>query len=1010
MKQSTENKSRFRILKGGKIALVISAILGNVTLTMASPIGGVVTSGTATISQTGATTNINQSTSKATINWHSFSIGSTEAVNFHQPDVNSITLNRVTGNERSLINGALNANGQVWLLNSNGILFGKSARVNTSGLLATTKNLSDTDFNNNNYTLKGDSTASVINLGKITINNSGYATLLAHSVNNEGTIQAIKGTIHLVGANQVSINFNGNSMLSLTIDKGVLDALVQNKGAVRADGGEIYLTTNAVNDLLKGVVNNTGVIEAHSLGDVTGKIQLFAHGGKVQVGGSLKAKDGFIETSGKDFTITPNTNIQAKKWLIDPTNLTIDTALASTTTATLNNGTDVTLQASNNIDIDAAMAWHQHILTLNAGNDININAQLDLTATAGLSFEYAQTTGSGTYNVQFPFPVNIASNGSFTTKQGANTAKTYTIINDVIALRKITNNLSGNYILGSNIDASSVKNFTSLGDFRGIFDGLGHIIDNVTQKNAYSITHTGLFSSSISTIANVGLTNMSLTHFGSASTHNYAGGLVAYNQGNINNSYVIGMIVTRQYFLGGLVGANIGGGTINNSYATVSFYRTSLGSIGGLVGSNNRSTINNSYATGSVIGVGSIGGLVGENRSSTISNSYATADVSGNGYVGGLVGENRSSTISNSYATGSLYTSTSNAGGLVGLNYGSTIENSYSTGSSSASGRGLIGSQYNGTVTNSFWDTTKSRKNSSADGIGLTTQEMEYGKVFKNAGWNISTNSSLTPGAPTLTSSGTWQIAPLALSYILSSKSSTYDGQDKQLNSFYNSPTTIFGGNYGINSVDYSFKVSGTSVNTYKHAGVYNNIKVASNNNFLTIKNSGNTDGTFTINPKALTLSGISENNKIYDGTTAATVNATLGGLISGDSVSIASSFDTPNVGTGKIVTLNALAGTDGANYYFATLGQTTTADITSAISPTLDSIITSITNKSAPQVASQLTAVPPKQLHNMGGNLVKLMNRNAPQLLVNAGINLPSGVEQQFSKPKDDKSKKGTK
>jgi len=161
--------SRFRILKGGKISLVVSALLAGLSVTsaIASPTGGVVTSGSATISQSGTTTNITQSTSKATINWNNFSIAGNETVNFNQPNVNSITLNRVVGNERSVIDGALNANGQVWILNSNGVLFNSTARVNTAGLLATTKNISDVDFNSGNYKFTGSSTATIINMGTI---------------------------------------------------------------------------------------------------------------------------------------------------------------------------------------------------------------------------------------------------------------------------------------------------------------------------------------------------------------------------------------------------------------------------------------------------------------------------------------------------------------------------------------------------------------------------------------------------------------------------------------------------------------------------------------------------------------------------------------------------------------------------------------------------------------------------------------------------------------------------
>src|SRR5574344_669844 len=191
---NNEYKNRFRILKGGLISLVVASNL------YGAPSGGTVVSGTATISQNANTTNINQSSNKAIINWQSFNIANGETVNFNQPNVNSITLNRVVGNEKSIIDGSLNANGQVWLINSNGTLFGKNAKVNTSGLLVTTKELSNEDFNNGNYNFKGNSTASIENLGNI--DSTKYASFIANSVINGGEIKVYSGTVNLIGASE----------------------------------------------------------------------------------------------------------------------------------------------------------------------------------------------------------------------------------------------------------------------------------------------------------------------------------------------------------------------------------------------------------------------------------------------------------------------------------------------------------------------------------------------------------------------------------------------------------------------------------------------------------------------------------------------------------------------------------------------------------------------------------------------------------------------------------------
>jgi len=620
MKKNPDSTNRFRILKGGKISLVVSALLGSVTLSFAAPSGGNVVSGSATISQSAKTTNINQSTGKASINWNKFSIASDESVNFNQPNINSITLNRVIGNERSIIDGALNANGQVWLLNSNGVLFGKNASINTSGLLATTKELSDTDFQNSNYSFKGNSTNSIINEGTITVQNSGYVILASNEVRNSGTIEAVKGNVRLSGANEYTINLNGNSLVDLTVDKGVLDALVKNSGTIAADGGEIYLTTNAVNELLRGVVNNTGVIEANSIDGVTGYVELFAHGGTAQIGGTIKAEDGFVETSGKELSVDASTKVIASKWLLDPVNMTIentggsDLSGASVSATAIQNNlatTDIELQADEDITVNENITWGEATkLTLTAGDEIYVNSTIENTnsTTGGVYFNAANTTDK----------VIFGGSGKV-------------IVNNVFQLQWINQALDGKYELGSNIDASGIANFNPIGKvanrFRGSFDGLGHTISDLTI-NRPANNFVGLFGGTDvgSVIKNIGLVG------GSVSGADYVGGLVGYNTGTTTNSYATGSVSGTSY-------------------------------VGGLVGWKSAGTIQNSYATGSVSGTDYVGGLVGYN-SGTTTNSYATGSVSGTSYVGGLVGWNNSAgTTTNSYWDTQTTGQASSAGG-----------------------------------------------------------------------------------------------------------------------------------------------------------------------------------------------------------------------------------------------------------------------------------------------------------------------------------------------------------
>ncbi|OCL82468.1 MBG domain-containing protein [Arcobacter porcinus] len=645
-----EYKNRFRILKGGLISLVVASNL------YGSPKGGTVVSGTANISQDGNTTNINQSSNKAIINWQDFSIKSNETVNFNQPNINSITLNRVIGNEKSIIDGVLNANGQVWLINSNGVLFGKNSKVNTAGIVASTKNISNEDFNNGNYNFKGNSKASIENQGEINLNDKAYAVFVANSVINNGEIKVHRGTVHLTGADEFSLTLNENQNISLKVTKGALNSLVENNKLIIANGGNVYLTTNARDELLKGVVNNRGIIEASSLDDLQSEVILFANGGTANISGEIKAKDSFVETSGKDLNITNEAKITAKKWLLDPVNVTIDSSNgtignekvgATVIQTALENNTDIEIQADNNINVNQAITWSTaQELTLNAGNNIYINKEIMAANNAGkLALKYGQSsTAGGNSDYYVNAKVNLKEGQNFSTQKGSDVTnkKNYTVITRLGSessftgkdLQGINGNLSGNYVLGADIDASatltsiwnSAAGFNPLGNhsnaFIGTFDGLGHTISNLYIYRI-STNYVGLFGYiNGATIKNIGLLSVDI------SGSNGVGGLVGHNNGTIKNVYATGTVFGNGLLsVGGLVGNNIG--TITNSYAIVNLEGNRYA--GGLVG-DNIGTITNSYARGIVNSTDTYkGGLVGNDFSSEITNSFYDIEENANG-------------------------------------------------------------------------------------------------------------------------------------------------------------------------------------------------------------------------------------------------------------------------------------------------------------------------------------------------------------------------------------------
>ena len=226
-------------------------------------------------------------------------------------------------------------------------------------------------------------------------------------------------------------------------------------------------------------------------------------------------------------------------------------------------------------------------------------------------------------------------------------------------------------------------------DFRAIFEGNGHTIANLFIDRDSGV---GLFGeTSFSVIRHVGLIDVEVS--GSSDV----GGLVGTDQGSIIGSYVTGTVT----------------GTGND--------------VGGLVGTKYGRSVVASYAAVEVTGGTNVGGLIGENNA-VVTASYATGWVAGDDNVGGLVGSN-GKTITASYATGPV-TGQSNVGGLVGRN-----TRSFSS---------------TGTVTNSYWDTTTSRRTTSAGGQGRTTGQLQtptgYSGIY--AQWNVDLDGDSTNDDP----------------------------------------------------------------------------------------------------------------------------------------------------------------------------------------------------------------------------------------------------------------------
>ncbi|MCQ8181739.1 filamentous hemagglutinin N-terminal domain-containing protein, partial [Methylomonas sp. SURF-1] len=280
------------------------------------PTGGQVVSGQASIQQNAARMDVIQSSQKAIINWQTFNIGASAHVDFQQPNASAIALNRVTSGNASEIAGKLTANGQVYLVNPNGVIFGKTAQVDVGGMAASTMNIRDEDFNNGNYHFKRDgSTAQIVNEGNIKAGDGGYVALLATNVKNEGIVQARLGTVAVAGGDGVKLELDEGKLVNIQVDPATVDSLIENKQLIRADGGRVIMTATAADQLHSAVINNSGVVEAKAIVNRGGTIELIgdevansgtldvaaadgSNGGKVVERGKLVVDTGSIRADG----------------------------------------------------------------------------------------------------------------------------------------------------------------------------------------------------------------------------------------------------------------------------------------------------------------------------------------------------------------------------------------------------------------------------------------------------------------------------------------------------------------------------------------------------------------------------------------------------------------------------------------------------------------------------------------------------------------------------------------
>ena len=311
-----------------------------------------------------------QSSPQAILNWNQFNIGLGETVRFLQPGTQAAILNRVTGTDPSLIQGMLQGNGRVFLLNPNGILFGPNSVVDVGSFMASTLKMSDADFLNGTFKLTQDRSlplAAITNQGQIHVADGGFVVLTSPLLDNQGLIVAQSGTVHLGATTQATFSVDGRGQIQFVMPDGFNPQFTGG-----GQGGTVLLQPGQMSTLLGQVVNNPGLVEAGSfksgsngqtlalgaegvllnsgtiqadggtvrldssqttvhssagvINALNGDARVLSDGSTVSLG-SVNAAGGFVEISGEQLGLYGP--VSAHTVLLDPTNLQIINGAAS---------------------------------------------------------------------------------------------------------------------------------------------------------------------------------------------------------------------------------------------------------------------------------------------------------------------------------------------------------------------------------------------------------------------------------------------------------------------------------------------------------------------------------------------------------------------------------------------------------------------------------------------------------------------------------------------------------
>jgi filamentous hemagglutinin family protein len=701
-----------------------------------------VASGTVSISSTSPTSlTISQSSRTGIVNWSSFSVGQGNQVQFNNGS--GATLNRVTGNVPSSINGVLSATGSVYLVNPSGVVVGPSGEVKTGGsFVASTLDVKDAEFRaGGSLTFSGNSNASVVNLGKIG-SSKGDVVLIARQVRNEGSLTARNGTAAMASGSEVLLSDGSLGNGKVLVRRPAQDGEIRNSGAIRA--AEVELRANGGN--IYALAGNTGrAVTATGVASKGGRIFLTAEGGsvnltqkvvarrvqtnvaraarssftggdvvvngdKVVIGGAIEAKGnggagGTVVVTGTDVTLTLRATIDASGTSGGTVLIGGDRAGGSDATLkflpqTIANAQNTTIEAGATITADGASGAGGNVVVWSDGT----TSFAGTISTQGLRGGFIETSGhvfnftggsvhAGMGGAWLLDPVDLTIDATLAgtiaaALNGGSNVTQQTSAAGSGGNGDITVASGISWLTNATLTLSAYRNIAVNANITSA--GGGGVV--LRADNAGTGTGTTTFGGG--RVSTAGAVSIFHNPTGSSSTVNatkYTAPTLTNFSGNVTggatlNTYMlVNTVYDLQNIKNNLAGVYALGRDIDAS-ATASWNGgagfTPVGGSTAFTG-----TFDGQGQTISSLTInrpsGQWVGLFGYNgASATVSNlGLLNVSVTGNTATGGVVGENHG-TITGVYTSGSV-ASNAGAGGIVGYNYG-PLSNVYSTSAVSA--------------------------------------------------------------------------------------------------------------------------------------------------------------------------------------------------------------------------------------------------------------------------------------------------------------------------------------